>query len=100
MVSESGPISYSSILKAPKGSILRAKKKVEVARAKKGVIVATEKMKEEMAAAEKKETEEPEKKKVKKKDPIEFDLFSALNMKRQQGKKKEQVLGGKVRKEA
>merc|ERR1712226_1830445 len=42
---------------------------------------------------------EPEKKKVKKKDPIEFDIFSAINVKRPQTKKNSAVLGGKIKKE-
>ena len=86
VVSEPGPISYSSILKA--------KKAAEVLKPK-GVIATTSKMREEIKTAK---VEEVEKKKVKKKDPIEFDLFTALNVKQKQAKKG-QVLGGKIKKE-
>merc|ERR1712096_101320 len=46
-----------------------------------------------------KKAEEPEKKRVKKKDPIALDLFSALQVKKQQPKKNAAVLAGKLERE-
>merc|ERR1712192_321658 len=101
VVSDSGPLSYSSILKA---------KKIEpLPKPTRGVLIPTDDMKKEIKAEKsevKEEATAAEKKKVRKKDPIEFDLFSALNTKkRSQAQKKGgssqggQVLGGKVKKE-
>ena len=98
VISDSGPLTYSSILKA---------KKTEPK--PRGVVIPTDDMKKEMKSErnEVKEEAAAEKKKVRKKDPIEFDLFSALNTKtkRSQAQKKGvpsqggQVLGGKVKKD-
>eukprot|EP00092_Neocalanus_flemingeri_P022511 GFUD01024412.1.p1 GENE.GFUD01024412.1~~GFUD01024412.1.p1 ORF type:complete len:1026 (+),score=376.63 GFUD01024412.1:135-3212(+) len=77
VITNSGPISYSSIL--------RSQKKPEPVKA---IPVKTEK-----------KAEEPEKKKVKKKDPIALDLFSALQVKKQQPKKNATVLAGKLKKD-
>jgi len=77
VITNSGPISYSSIL--------RSQKKPEPVKA---IPVKIEK-----------KAEEPEKKKVKKKDPIALDLFSALQVKKQQPKKNAAVLAGKLKKE-
>ena len=100
VVSESGPLTYSSILKA---------KKTEPLSKPRGVIIPTDDMKKEMKSEkiEVKEETAGEKKKVRKKDPIEFDLFSAINTKtkRSQAQKKGgssqggQVLGGKIKKD-
>merc|ERR1711953_668601 len=95
VASDSGPLTYSSILKA---------KKAEMATKPKGIIIPNDEMKKEIKL-EKTEVKEEivEKKKVRKKDPIEFDLFSALNTKKvSQSQKKggsSQVLGGKVKKD-
>ena len=100
VVSDSGPLSYSSILKT--------KKTEPLPKPTRGVLIPTDDMKKEIKAekSEVKEEAAAEKKKVRKKDPIEFDLFSALNTKkRSQAQKKGglsqggQVLGGKVKKE-
>merc|ERR1711879_671849 len=69
-----------------------------------GVIIASDEMKKVMKSEKIEVKEETvEKKKVRKKDPIEFDLFSALNTKKvSQSQKKggsSQVLGGKVKKD-
>merc|ERR1711974_231488 len=100
VVSESGPITYSSILKA---------KKTEPMLQPRGVIIPTDDMKQEMKSEriEIKEEAAAEKKKVRKKDPIEFDLFSAINTKTKQSQAQKkggssqgsQVLGGKVKKD-
>merc|ERR1719431_1263556 len=79
VVSKNEPISYSSILKS--------KKKPEPPKAVK--------VKPIEAIPEKTE----EKKKVKKKDPISLDLFTALQVKKQQPKKNATVLTGKLKKE-
>merc|ERR1711953_283750 len=95
VVSDSGPLTYSSILKA---------KKAEMGTKPKGIIIPNDEMKKEINL-EKTEVKEEivEKKKVRKKDPIEFDLLSALNTKKvSQSQKKgasSQVLGGKVKKD-
>merc|ERR1712183_442663 len=70
VVSESGPITYSSILKA---------KKAEPLLKPRGVIIPFDDMKKEIKSEkiEVKEEAAAEKKKVRKKDPIEFVLFSA-----------------------
>jgi len=81
VITNSGPISYSSIL--------RAEKKLGPV---KTISIKTEKKPEN-------KPEEPEKKKVKKKDPIALDLFSALQVKKQQPKKNAAVLTGKLKKE-
>jgi len=100
VVSDSGPLSYSSILKT--------KKTEPLPKPTRGVLIPTDDMKKEIKAekSEVKEEAAAEKKKVRKKDPIEFDLFSALNTKkRSQAQKKGglsqggQVLGGKVKKD-
>jgi len=98
VVSDSGPLTYSSILKA---------KKTESK--PRGVIIPTDDVKKEMKLErnEVKEEAAAEKKKVRKKDPIEFDLFSALNTKTKQSQAQKkgssgqggQVLGGKVKKD-
>ena len=95
VVSDSGPLTYSSILKA---------KKAEMATKPKGIIIPNDEMKKEINLDKTEVKEETvEKKKVRKKDPIEFDLFSALNTKKvSQSQKKggsSQVLGGKVKKD-
>ena len=98
VVSDSGPLTYSSILKA---------KKAEPVPKARGVIIASDEMKKEMKSEKIEVKEEAaEKKKVRKKDPIEFDLFSALNIKKQKsqaqkkgGSGQGQVLGGKVKKD-
>merc|ERR1719431_860028 len=79
VVTNNEPISYSSILKS--------KKKTESPKAVK--------VKPIEAIPEKTE----EKKKVKKKDPISLDLFTALQVKKQQPKKNATVLTGKLKKE-
>merc|ERR1712181_102149 len=75
VVSDSGPLSYSSILKA---------KKIEpLPKPTRGVLIPTDDMKKEIKAEKsevKEEAAAAEKKKVRKKDPIKFDLFSALNL--------------------
>ena len=95
VVSDSGPVTYSSILKA---------KKAEKGIKPKGVIIPNDEMKKEIILDKTGVKEETvEKKKVRKKDPIEFDLLSALNTKKvSQSQKKggsSQVLGGKVKKD-
>jgi len=80
VVTNSEPISYSSILKT--------EKKPEVPKA--AIIEKPPKASQEKAE---------EKKKVKKKDPISLDLFSALQVKKQQPKKNAAVLAGKLKKE-
>merc|ERR1712107_491621 len=95
VVFDSGPLTYSSILKA---------KKAEMATKLKGIIIPNDEMKKEINLDKTEVKEETvEKKKVRKKDPIEFDLFSALNTKKvTQSQKKagsSQVLGGKVKKD-
>jgi len=84
VVTNSGPISYSSILKSEKKS-----EPLKVTPAK-----SAEKT---IAKVIQEKTEE--KKKVKKKDPIALDLFSALQVKKQQPKKNAAVLSGKLKKE-
>merc|ERR1719447_2469777 len=100
VVSESGPLTYSSILKS---------KKTEPLSKPRGVIIPTDDMKKEMKSEkiEVKEETAGEKKKVRKKDPIEFDLFSAINTKTKQSQAQKkggssqggQVLGGKIKKD-
>jgi len=77
VITSSAPLSYSSIL--------RSEKKPEVVKLSP---VKTEK-----------KVDEAEKRKVKKKDPIALDLFSALQVKRQQPKKNASVLTGKLKKD-
>merc|ERR1719318_2316896 len=84
VVTNSGPISYSSILKSEKKS-----EPLKVTPAK-----SAEKT---IAKVIQEKTEE--KKKVKKKDPIALDLFSALQVKKQQPKKNAAVLSGKLKKQ-
>merc|ERR1711953_362345 len=98
VVSDPGPLTYSSILKA---------KKAEMGTKPKGIIIPNDEMKKEINLDKTEVKEEAaEKKKVRKKDPIEFDLFSALNTKKQKsqaqkkgGSGQGQVLGGKVKKD-
>merc|ERR1712013_398558 len=79
VVTNDAPISYSSILKSKK------KSEPPKASTKNPIEPIPEK------------TEE--KKKVKKKDPISLDLFTALQVKKQQPKKNATVLAGKLKKE-
>jgi len=78
VVTNNEPISYSSILKSKKKPEPKA-------------------VKEKPIEAIPEKTEE--KKKVKKKDPISLDLFTALQVKKQQPKKNATVLTGKLKKE-
>eukprot|EP00090_Calanus_glacialis_P015003 TRINITY_DN23891_c0_g1_i1.p1 TRINITY_DN23891_c0_g1~~TRINITY_DN23891_c0_g1_i1.p1 ORF type:complete len:1004 (-),score=355.52 TRINITY_DN23891_c0_g1_i1:281-3292(-) len=80
----SGPISYSSILKSEKKS---------------EPLKATPAKSAEKTIAKVIQEKTEEKKKVKKKDPIALDLFSALQVKKQQPKKNAAVLSGKLKKE-
>merc|ERR1711892_656892 len=83
VVTNTGPISYSSILKSEK---------------KLDILKATPTKSEKTISKVIQEKAE-EKKKVKKKDPIALDLFSALQVKKQQPKKNAAVLAGKLKKE-
>merc|ERR1711892_533500 len=83
VVTNTGPISYSSILKSEK---------------KQDILKATPTKSEKTISKVIQEKAE-EKKKVKKKDPISLDLFSAMQVKKQQPKKTAAVLAGKLKKE-
>jgi len=83
VVTNTGPISYSSILKS--------EKKLEILKATPA--------KSEKTISKVIQEKAEEKKKVKKKDPISLDLFSAMQVKKQQPKKTAAVLAGKLKKE-
>jgi len=82
VITSAEPISYSSILKSKKKpESLKAPVPVE-----KSIVKAVQEKSEE-------------KKKVKKKDPIALDIFTAMQVKKQQPKKNAAVLAGKLKKE-